>query len=279
MASLLITGCSTGFGRVTTLHMLRRGWRVIATVRKHADRDSLIAEASAAGHSGNLVVAIADITKAADVAALGDTIAKEAPKLDALVNNAGTGYPAPLELLAIDDFRAQLEINLVAHLAVTQVALPALKAARGTIINVSSVAGRIASPLLGAYHISKFGLEAMSDTLRLELIPFGIRVAVIEPGSSPTTIWETSARNATAVNRAGIAPYQKIVDHLNRFMEHTKTHGFPPRLFADTVEKILSTENPKPRYPIPADIRRRLLIRKLVSDRMMDRLIRWTLKW
>lgn len=262
------------------MHLLKRGWRVIATVRKPADRDSLMAEAAASGQSANLIVVIADITKAADVAALGEVVTRESPALDALINNAGTAYPAPLELLAIDEFRAQLEINVVAHLAVTQVALPALKVARGIIINVSSVAGRIASPLIGAYNISKFALEAMSDVLRLELIPFGIRVAIIEPGSSPTPIWKTSAaRQAGAIGRAGTAPYQKLVDHLTKFAARAETDGFPPQLFADTVEHILNQTNPKPRYPIPGDIRMRLLVRKLVSDRMMDRLIRRTLGW
>jgi NAD(P)-dependent dehydrogenase (short-subunit alcohol dehydrogenase family) len=280
MPSILITGCSTGFGRVTALHLLARGWRVIGTVRKVADRESLRADASAAGVASNLTVVIADITQPDDVAGLKQVVAERAASLDALLNNAGTAFPGPLELLPIDDFRAQLEVNVVAQLAVTQAVLPFLKTARGTIINVSSVAGRIASPLVGAYNASKFALEAMSDVLRLELIPFGIRVAVIEPGSSPTAIWKTSGdRQAAVAGRGDIAPYAKLVERLRAFADQAERTGFPPQVFADLVEHILNQDRPKPRYAIPGDIRRRLLIRKLVSDRMMDRLIRRALNW
>ncbi len=279
MPSILITGCSTGFGRVTTLHLLKRGWRVIATVRKVADREDLRAEASADGVAANLTVVITDITQADDVAGLGQVVAERASSLDALVNNAGTAFPAPLELLPIDEFRAQLEINVVAQLAVTQAMLPFLKTARGTIINVSSVAGRIASPMIGAYNASKFALEAMSDVLRLELIPFGIRVVVIEPGSSPTAIWKTSGDRQSASTGGAMAPYAKLIERLRVVAEQASQTGFPPQMFADLVERILNQAHPRPRYAIPAAIRRRLLLRKLVSDRMMDRLIRRALGW
>jgi NAD(P)-dependent dehydrogenase (short-subunit alcohol dehydrogenase family) len=258
--------------------MLRRNWRVIATVRRESDADALRTEAGT--QAPHLRVVLADITKADDVTALADVVAAEAPQLQGLVNNAGTAFPAPLELLPIDEFRAQLEINLVAQLAVTQAVLPALKAARGTIINVSSVAGRIASPLLGAYNASKFGLEALSDVLRLELIPFGIRVSVIEPGASPTEIFKTSAdRPSAAAARAAASPYAKLVEQLQTFAKNAQTTGFPPELFAQTVERILESPNPKPRYALPGNIRMRLFLRKILSDRMMDRLIRRTLDW
>jgi NAD(P)-dependent dehydrogenase (short-subunit alcohol dehydrogenase family) len=278
-SSVLITGCSTGFGRVTTTHLLSRGWQVVATVRSDADRSSLLAEAAAAGHADRLTVGIADITKAADVARVGETVRAVAPSLNALVNNAGTAFPAPLELLPVDELRAQLEINVVAQLAVTQAVLPALKQARGTLINVSSISGRIASPLVGAYSMSKFALEAMSDVLRLELIPFGIKVVLIEPGSSPTRIWQTTMNRKSAADAAGIKPYQPLVDRMREFAERARTVGFPPQLFADTVDHILSVPNPKARYPIPGDIRRRLWIRRLVSDRLMDGFIRRRLGW
>jgi len=277
--SVLITGCSSGFGRVTALHLLRRGWQVIATVRREADRESLVAEAAPATGS-RLTVVLADITKQDDVAALADLVRTEAPSLHGLVNNAGTAFPAPLELLAPDDLRAQLDVNVVAHLAVTQAVLPRLKAARGTIINVSSVAGKIATPLLGAYNASKFALEALSDVLRLELLPFGIKVVVVEPGSSPTAIWKTSeARQAEAIRDGDARPYAALIERLRTLSADAQAHGFPASLFAETVERILNSPNPKPRYPIPGHIRRRLLLRKLVSDRMMDRLIRRALGW
>ena len=277
MRSILITGCSSGFGRATVLHLLNRQWRVIATVRRDADAASLRTEAGA--HASRLTVVLADITKADAVAALARIVQTEVPALHGLVNNAGTAFPAPLELLPIDQFRAQLEVNLVAHLAVTQAVMPSLKAARGTIINVSSVGGRIASPLLGAYNASKFALEAVSDVLRLELIPFGIRVAIIEPGASPTEIWKTSIDRQSDTRPPGAAPYAKLIDGMRQFAMNARTVGFPPQEFAELVERILESPNPKPRYALPGNIRMRLFLRKILSDRMMDRLIRRRLDW
>jgi NAD(P)-dependent dehydrogenase (short-subunit alcohol dehydrogenase family) len=277
LRNVLITGCSSGFGRATALYLLRRNWRVVATVRRETDADRLRAETGS--QAGQLSVVLADITKADDVAGLTRVVEAEAPQLHGLVNNAGTAFPAPLELLPIGEFRAQLEVNLVAHLAVTQAVLPALKAARGTIVNVSSVGGRIATPLLGAYNASKFALEALSDVLRLELIPFGIRVAVIEPGASPTEIWKTSTDRQSAGGRADASPYARLIERLQTFAMNARTTGFPPELFAQTVERIFESPNPKPRYALPGDIRMRLFLRKIVSDRMMDRLIRRRLDW
>jgi NAD(P)-dependent dehydrogenase (short-subunit alcohol dehydrogenase family) len=131
MPSIAVTGCSSGFGKATVHRFLERGWRVVATVRKDADRDVLVEDARANGAADRLTVVQADITQADDVARIGEAVAAHGAALDALVNNAGTAYPAPLELLPIDQLRAQLEVNVVAQLAVTQAVLPALKAARG----------------------------------------------------------------------------------------------------------------------------------------------------
>src|SRR5690349_12394503 len=125
--SIVITGCSSGFGRVTAFSLAQRGWIVFATVRKEADRADLLAEAAQKGCAELLKPVLCDITDAAQVAELGRVVAEAAPRLDALLNNAGTAFPAPLEMLAPDDLRKQLEINLIGHLAVTQALLPLLK--------------------------------------------------------------------------------------------------------------------------------------------------------
>lgn len=190
--TMVITGCSSGLGRATALHFAALGWQVWATVRKEADLTSLLVEAMSQGWGERLVPVLCDITQAEQVARLARVVADATPTLDVLVNNAGTGYPGPLEFLPIADLRAELELNTLAHLAVTQALLPLLKPARGTLINVSSVGGRIVYPINGAYHMSKFALEAMSDALRVELAPSGVRVVIVEPGSSPTSIWTTS---------------------------------------------------------------------------------------
>ena len=274
---IVITGCSTGLGRATALRMVRAGWQVTATVRKDADAASLRAEAA----SPDLHVIVCDITRAEDVDALRQAVAAGGNGLDALVNNAGTGYPGPLELQPLDELRAQLEINTVAQLGVTQALLPMLKAARGTLINVSSIGGRMVFPGNGAYHMSKWALEAMSDGLRIELAPFGVRVVVIEPGSSPTAIWDTSLNRARAsagqVREWG--DYAPLVGAVERLALRGAAAGFAPERFADLVLKIVTSRRPRTRYALPAGAGLTIWLRKWLPDTWWDWGVRQMLGW
>jgi NAD(P)-dependent dehydrogenase (short-subunit alcohol dehydrogenase family) len=164
-----ITGCSSGFGRATALHLASHRWRVFATVRKPADMAMLAQEAGRRKCADHVIPVLCDITNNKQVGTLSEVVTKAAPHLDALLNNAGTSFAGPVELLALDDLRAQMETNLIGHLAVTQTLLPLLKTGRGIIINVTSVLGHFAWPMTGAYAASKFALEALSETLRIEL--------------------------------------------------------------------------------------------------------------
>src|SRR5918996_79044 len=185
-AAVVVTGASTGIGRATALDLVSRGFDVFAGVRREADGDSVAAESS-----GAVTPVILDVTDAAtiDGAALRVTDAVGDGGLRGLVNNAGIAEPAPLEIMPIDALRRQLEVNLVGQVAVTQAFLPLIRAARGRVVNISSVGGRVASPALGAYSASKYAIEALSDAMRMELHPWGIQVSVIEPGSISTEIW------------------------------------------------------------------------------------------
>jgi len=190
--SVLITGASTGIGRATALRLDAAGWRVFAGVRKEEDAAAL----SEAG-SERLMPLILDITGAGQIAAAAARVeAESAAGLDGLVNNAGVAIPGPLETLAIEDFRRQVEVNMTAHVAVTQALLPAVRAATGRIVFISSIGGRVALPLTGAYHAAKFGIEAVGDVFRQELRPWGISVSIVEPGSIDTPIWERGERTA-----------------------------------------------------------------------------------
>lgn len=277
MKQIVITGCSTGFGRATALFMARQGWRVFATVRKEVDAHGLMAEAGAAENLQPLVV---DIVRAADIETLRSAVAARGAGLEALVNNAGTGYPGPLELISLEEVRKQLELNTTAQLAVTQALLPMLRAARGTLINVSSVGGRVAFPMNGAYHMSKWALEAMSDTLRLELAPFGVRVVIIEPGYSPTAIWDSSLKREAA---AGEPPrdwgdYAPLAATVERAARAGASGGFPPVDFAKLVLKIVNSRRPRTRYTIGRKVPAVLLLRRL-GDRVWDWGVRRALRW
>lgn len=278
---IVITGCSSGFGRVTALHLAQQGWSVFATVRKEADQASLLAEATNRSCAASLTPVLCDITNPEQVAALEQTVAEATPRLDALLNNAGTAFPAPLELIALDELRSQLEVNVVGQVAVTQALLPLLKAARGTIINVTSVGGRVAMPVIGAYNASKFAMEALSDVLRVELAPFGVRVVVIEPGGSATAIWETSQNRAARLTQqdGDHNPYAPLIATIQNYFKREAARGFPPQLFADTVLKILNQPHPRTRYPIPGQVGRMIRLRTLLPDWLWDRTLRRSLRW
>lgn len=280
--TIVITGCSSGFGQITTLHMAKLGWQVFATVRKESDAARLLVEAMAQNVKDNVTPILCDVTNDAQVAALGRTVAAATPKLDALVNNAGTAFPGPLEMLPLETLRQQLNLNVVAHLGVTQVLLPLLKAAHGVIINVSSQGGRVVFPITGAYHMSKFALEAMSDALRIELAPFGVKVVVIQPGSSATAIWDTGRKHGEAAlgSLENSGAYQPLVNAIMaRAFERQKGTGFHPQLFADLVQKILASADPAARYPIPASTARLIVLRALAPDKLWDKFVRRMLKW
>ena len=278
--SIVITGCSTGFGRATALRLAQKGWQVFATVRREADAANLSEEAAATGCDWRLAPTLCDITVASSVAELARTLEERAPKLDALLNNAGTSFSGPLETISLDDVRAQLELNTIGHLVMIQTLLPLLKAGKGTIINVSSVGGRMTFPVNGAYHMSKYALEAMSDVLRVELAPFGVKVVILEPGGSPTAIWETS-RNRARVRQVAERneQYAPLISAMDRYARISAQMGFPPELFARVVEKILASRRPAGRYAIPFSAGIIIAARKWLPDWAWDWGTRRVLGW
>lgn len=280
--TILITGCSTGFGRVTTLHLLKRGWRVLATVRKEEDKQSLLKEASEQLASDQLAVFLCDVTDDDQVKALGKSVADSVPQLDALINNAGTSYPMPIELLPLSHLRAQLELNVVAQVAVTQAVMPLIRKAKGTIINVTSISGKITYPNLGAYAASKHALEAISDALRVEVAPFGVKVVVVEPGASATPIWKTAKERAyNEMKQQGIdlGDYKPLVKSVTKMTVAMERDGFPVEDFSKLIEAILNQKNPRARYAIPSSIGVRMWLRQVAPDWIVDRLMRSRLKW
>src|SRR5215208_253241 len=178
--TVLVTGASTGIGEATTLHLKELGFDVVGAVRKDEDADRL------RSHGARTVKL--DVTDSASIAAARSELG-DAP-LAGLVNNAGIAVAGPLEFLPLDQLRLQLEVNLVGQVAVIQQFLPSLRAGQGRIVNVSSIGGRVALPLVAPYNASKFALEAVSDSLRRELLGQGVDVIVIEPGGVKTPIWK-----------------------------------------------------------------------------------------
>ncbi len=272
--SVLITGASTGIGAATALWLDHLGMHVIAGVRRQRDAASLCNRASE-----RLSTLLLDVTDSAAVAAAGAAVAAQVGDagLWGLVNNAGIAVAGPLEYLPIEQFREQLEVNLTGALAVTQVMLPLLRRACGRIVNISSVSGLLASPLVGAYAASKFGLEAVSDALRVELAPWGIRVAVIEPGVIKTPIWETSRKRAEGLyGRLGaeaVRRYGPMLERLAALTAQSVRHGAEPEAVAQAVSHALTSRRPRTRYLVGADARAVPWLRRL-PDATRDCLLR-----
>ncbi len=274
MKSVLITGASTGIGRASALRLDAEGWRVFAGVRREEDAASL----QAAG-SDRLVPLMLDVTDSGQVAAAAERIAADAEKtgLDGLVNNAGIAVPGPLEALPIDDFRRQIEVNLTAHVAVTQAMLPQIRAARGRIVFITSIGGLMAFPMFGAYHAAKFGLEAVGDVFRRELRPWGISVSVVEPGSIATEIWERGQNEADAflarIPADQVELYGKSMEAYREVARQTAARGIVPEKVAKAIAHALSARRPRTRYLVGADARAQALFNRLLPDRLVDRLI------
>jgi NAD(P)-dependent dehydrogenase (short-subunit alcohol dehydrogenase family) len=204
MAIALITGCSSGFGLLTALHGARQGHTVVATMRDPARAGEL--EAARDGEGLDLQMVALDVTDDESVAAAVDSVVAGHGGIDVLVNNAGLGVRGAVEEVAVDEVRAVFDTNLFGVLRVTQAVLPTMRAAgAGVIVNVSSIAGRVSPPFGGIYGASKYALEAVSEALHYEVHPFGIRVAVVEPGSFPTRFDD----NRRVVDESG-SPYDDL---------------------------------------------------------------------
>ena len=271
--AVLITGASSGIGEATALHLRRGGFEVLAGVRKDEDAERLRGQ-------GVEPVKL-DVTDRASIEAARANLGER--PLAGLVNNAGVAVSAPLEFIPIDEFRKQLEINVVGQVAVTQVFLPALRAGRGRIVNMSSIGGRMALPLLGPYNASKFALEAVSDSLRRELRDQGIAVSVIEPGNVKTPIWQKGSAAADAM-LADMPPeaeqrYGKMIEALRRESRRAEQEtGVAPEEVAKAVAHALSARRPRTRYLVGFDAKSRAPLAKLLPDRLFDALIARTLR-
>jgi NAD(P)-dependent dehydrogenase (short-subunit alcohol dehydrogenase family) len=268
--SVLVTGASTGIGRATALRLNAAGWQVFAGVRKQEDATAL----REAGRE-RLTPLILDITDAGQVAAAAARVEAESKRgLDGLVNNAGVAIPGPLETLAIEDFRRQVEVNMTAHVAVTQALLPALRAARGRVVFISSIGGRVAFPLTGAYHAAKFGIEAVGDVFRQELRPWGISVSIVEPGSIDTPIWERGERTAEEIGTPEReALYGKVVEGYRKVVRDTAERGIAPEKVAKAIEHALSAGRPRPRYLVGLEAKVTARARLLLPTRIFDRIV------
>jgi NAD(P)-dependent dehydrogenase (short-subunit alcohol dehydrogenase family) len=275
MGAIVITGASTGIGRACALHLDDEGHQVFAGVRKDADGESLASKASS-----RLVPIIIDVTDEGSIAAAAKLVddAVGSGGLQGLVNNAGIAVSGPLEYLPVDDLRKQLEVNVIGQIAVTQAFLPLIRRGRGRIVNIGSVAGRAPSaPLIGPYAASKMAMEALTDSLRLELARWDIHVSIVEPGSIATPIWDKSGpdfdRLTNAMSDEGKSRYGKIIETGRKIAAAQNRRGIPPEKVAKVVEHALTSSRPRTRYLVGRDAQVRARVEALIPDKVRDKVV------
>jgi NAD(P)-dependent dehydrogenase (short-subunit alcohol dehydrogenase family) len=277
--AVVVTGASSGIGEACARRLAGLGFRVFAGVRKQADGERLQREIP------GVTPLTIDVADADSIARAVQTVheATGDAGLAGLVNNAGVAVPAPIEHQPIDDFRRQLEVNLIGQVAVTQAFLPQLRAARGRIVNMSSIGGKVAVPLLGAYAASKFGLEGFSDSLRRELRPWGIHVAVIEPGTIATPIWNKGIASGdeleASMSEQAKRDYGPLIATVRTASEQGAKTGLPPDAVAKDVAHALTARKPKTRYLIGREARARALLARIAGDRAIDRGVARVMRW
>ncbi|WP_424214051.1 SDR family oxidoreductase [Streptomyces sp. BI20] len=273
--AVLVTGASSGLGEVTAHRLARVGFRVRAGVRRVEDAERL-----AAAGVPNLTPVILDVTDEDGIAKVLDTIAEEEPEggLFGLVNNAGIAVTAPLECVDSALLRRQLDTNVVGQLAVIRAALPLLRAGDtpGRIVNVTSGLGNVALPYMGAYAAAQFAKEALSDSLRRELAPFGISVSVVQPGAITTPIWDKMALEAGRTLESAPAPVAALYrQSFRRFLEENehsaRTGGLTPDHVARTILRALVSPRPRTRYGVGKDATGGRLLSRLLPDRAVDK--------
>lgn len=271
--SVLVTGSSTGIGEACALHLDSLGFRVFAGVRREADADKLREKSS-----DRLRPLILDVTDQATIAASAKIVEEESPSgLAGLVNNAGIVVAAPLEFVPMEDLRRQFEVNVIGQIAVTQAFVAHVRKARGRVVNIGSVGGLVSGPFIGPYSASKFAMEALTDALRIELKPWGIKVAIIEPGNIATPIWQKSLKAADDL-RSRVSPeseelYGPEIEAMYKYSEKQDSSGIPPIQVAKAVAHALTATKPRTRYLVGADAKIQARIARRFPDRLRDNLI------
>jgi NAD(P)-dependent dehydrogenase (short-subunit alcohol dehydrogenase family) len=273
MKSVVITGASTGIGWATAKLLLDRGFRVFGSVRKQVDADRLSREFGA-----NFMPLLFDVTDEAAVLAAARQVraALNGETLTGLVNNAGIAVAGPVLELAVDKFRQQMDVNVIGPIISTQAfgpllgSDPSLKGPKGRIVMISSVAGKNGNPLASAYSASKHAIEGLSESLRREMMLFGIDVIIIAPGAVKTPIW--SKADDVDISAYKNSPFFPALGKIRQFMIKLGETGLPAEKIAEAIEEALTSASPKVRYQLTPDPMRHLMT-AVLPKRTVDRII------
>jgi NAD(P)-dependent dehydrogenase (short-subunit alcohol dehydrogenase family) len=270
MPSVLVTGAARGIGRSIAEHLANSGWDVIAGVRTQRDADAIT------GANPQRISAVyLDVTDAAQLEQLDAALPV---RLDAVVNNAGIVVSGPMESLDSDDWRTQLEVNVIGQLAVTRAVLPRLRASRGRVVFISSVNGQLSMPLIGAYAASKFALEAAAAAMRMELRPWGISVVVVEPAQTDTDLWRKAdsivEETEQALTPEHRALYARHITGFKKSIPMSQRIAVAPEKVSAAVEQALTTRRPRARYVVGWGPKLQMALMTNLPTRVRDVLLR-----
>ncbi|HEX6445627.1 MAG TPA: SDR family oxidoreductase [Streptosporangiales bacterium] len=268
----LVTGASTGNGHATALRLDADGWHVFGTVRRDADAEAL--------RRAGITPLSMDVTEPDRIKAAAAAVAEHTASLDVLVNNAGIGLTAPLEVVSLEAFRWTYEVNVIGQVAVTQAVLPLLRSAAGTIVMVGSVGDRITIPFGGPLASSKYAVRSLTDALRMELAPWDVKVVLVEPGSIATPAIDKTLPSEPAKALAGFGPdaerlYADAYASMTSRALARERSGDDPRVVADTIARAVTARRPRAYYLTGKDARLLATVAKLppsVLDRFRRRL-------
>ena len=271
--AVVVTGASTGIGRATALLLDAEGYRVFAGVRKEADARELGKDGS-----DRLTPVTIDVTDAGQIESARQEVADAVGEagLVGLVNNAGVGGGGPIEFMPLDELRDTLEVNLIGQVAVTQAFMPLIRRAKGTIVFIASIGGRVASPFMSPYNTSKFAIEALGESLRHELRPWEIDVAVVEPGSIDTQIWskgnEQVRERVEELAEDARRLYGRQLNRFGEVLNETASRGIPPEKVAEVIHKAIASDNPRHRYLVGTDAKIGARLKGTLPDRTFSKL-------
>lgn len=270
---ILISGASTGIGRASALHMARLGHTVWAGVRSQKDFDSLTKL-----KVDGIKPVFLDVTDEDSVNKCVSQIKKEGGSLNGLVNNAGVAIGGPVEGLALAEWQRQFDINFFGVIRLTKACLPMLRESKGRIVNMSSLSGRISFPFMGPYGASKFALEGLSDSLRREVQPFGVKVALIEPGAIATPIWEKAKDEGLGApskySKEVVEAYGPAMKRFTKKVQQMAAKAAPVSVVTKAVEHALLSRGPSTRYPVGRGTKATTLLLNVIPDQLMDRVFR-----
>ncbi|MDR6882121.1 SDR family oxidoreductase [Bacillus sp. 3255] len=272
----LVTGASSGFGLITSVALAQKGYRVMATMRDLGKSEALLHQAQRAGVRDYIDTMVVDVTVSPSIEQAVEAVMRDHGRIDVLVNNAGFALGGYVEDVPMEAWRAQLETNVFGVIAMTKAVLPHMRAQRsGCIVNVSSVSGLSAFPGYAPYSTSKFAIEGFSESLRLEMMPFGVRVVLVEPGAYRTDIWR---KGFESVHTPENSPYAQRLSRMLAYSRKASMTAPDPQEVADHIAHLVDNPRPKLRYPLGRGVRMGLWARSLLPWKWYEGLVHRMLK-